>query len=90
MATESVSIATLIVVSTPLGLVAALLVLVIISCYLGSTGLVPRRFELLFLVLVTKAHKILDFLFWVLVTMSRRFKLSNCRLTFTAFARPKR
>ena len=42
-----------------------------------------------FRVLVTKTRNILDFLFWVLVTMSSCFTFSNCRLTFTAFARPK-
>ena len=67
-------------VSAPLGLVVALLVVVIVSYHLGDAGLVPRRFELLFRVLVTKAGNVLDFLFRVLVTMSSRFTLSNCRL----------
>ena len=69
-----VSITTLIVVFTPLGLVAALSIIVV-SCHLGGAGLVPRRFKLLFRVLVTKACNVLDFLFWVLVTMSSRFAL---------------
>ena len=84
-----VSIAILIVFSAPVGLVAVLLVIFVVSCHLGSAGLVPRRFELLFQVLVTKAPNVLDFLFRVLVTMSSRFIPSNCRLIFTAFARPR-
>ena len=88
-ATEIASIATLIVISLPLGLVAALLGIAIISCHLGGAGLVPRRFELLFRVLVTNACNISDFLFPVVVTMLNRFTLSNCRLTFTAFVCPK-
>ena len=88
-ATEIVSIATLIVVSAPLGLVAALSIIVIISCHLGDARLVPRHFELLFRVLVTKAHNVSDFLFRVLFAVSSRFILSNCRLTFAVFARPR-
>ena len=69
-----VLITTLIVVSAPLELVVALSIIVV-SCYLGGGGLVPRRFKLLFLVLVAKARNVSDFLFWVLVTMSSRFTL---------------
>ena len=42
-----VSIATLSVVTVPLGLVATLSI-ILISCHLGGAGLVPRRFKLLF------------------------------------------
>ena len=56
-ATEIVLIATLIVVTEPLGLVAALSIIVI-SCHLGGAGLVPRRFKLLFRVLVAKARNV--------------------------------
>ena len=49
-----ISIATLIVVSAPFGFVAALSAVVIILGHLGFAGLVPRRFKLLFRVLVTR------------------------------------
>ena len=85
-ATEIVLITTLIVVSAPLGLVAALLV-ILVSCHLGGAGLVPRRFKLLFRVLVAKARNVPDFLFRVLVTMSSRFalfKLQNLLLLLSS------
>ena len=69
MAMKIISIATLIVVPAPLGLVVALSVVVIISCHLGGAALVPRCFELLVRVLVTKTRNVCDFLFQVLVTM---------------------
>ena len=69
-----ISIATLIMVAAPLRLVAALSIIVV-SCHLGGAGMVPRRFKLLFRVLVTKARNVSDFLFRVLVTMSSRFAL---------------
>ena len=71
-ATEIVT--TLIVIPVPLELVASLSIIVI-PCHLGGAGLVLRRFKLLFQVLVKKVRNILDFLFWVLVTMSSRFVL---------------
>ena len=62
-ATEKVGlIATLIVVSAPLWLVAALSI-VVISCHLDGARLAPRHFKLLFRVLVTKARNVSDFLF---------------------------
>ena len=67
-------IATLIVVSGLLGLVAALPV-VVISCHLGGAGLVLATFRLPVSGLVTKARNVSDFLFWILVTMSSRFAL---------------
>ena len=73
-AEKVVSVATLIVVTAPLGFVAALSIIVI-SCHLGGAGLVPRHFKLLFRVLFTKARTVSDFLFWVLVTISSRFRL---------------
>ena len=79
-----VSIATLIVVTAPVGLVAALSNIVLLY-HLGGAGLVPRRFKLLFRVLVTKARNVLDFLIRVLVTMPSRFalfKVQNLLLCF--------
>ena len=67
-----VSIATLIVVTAPVGLVAALSNIVLLY-HLGGAGLVPRRFKLLFRVLVTKVCNVSDSLFQVLVTKSSRF-----------------
>ena len=61
-------IATLIVVSSPLGLV-------VISCHLGGAGLVLATFRLPVSGLVTKARNVSDFLFRILVTMSSRFAL---------------
>ena len=81
-----VSITTLIVVSAPLELVAALSI-VAVSCHLGGAELVPRRFKLLFRVLVAKDRNVSDFLFRVLVTMSSRFalfKLQNLLLLLSS------
>ena len=67
-------IATLIVISVLLGLLAALPV-VVISGHSGGAGLVLAAFRLPVSGLVTKARNVSDFLFRILVTMSSRFAL---------------
>ena len=62
----------LIMVSTPLGLVADLSI-VVISCHLGGAGLVPRRFDFLFRVWSQR-----------LVKSFHTFQIAE--LTFAAFA----
>ena len=87
-ATEKVvSITTLIVVSAPLGLVAALSSIVF-SCHLGGAGLVPRRFKLLFRVLVTKDRSVLTSFFGSWLRCHFVSHSSICRTYFAALVDP--
>ena len=83
-AEEVVLIATLIVVTAPLGPVAALLIIVI-SCHLGSAGLTPRCFKSCFGFWPQRLATFRTSWFWSWLQCQVILHFSNCKTYFCCF-----